>query len=312
MSTARTDSAREMHASPGAGIAFMCAGVFCISINDAFAKWLGAFYPVPEVVFFRMLFALPMIVGVGLAVGGPRALATGRPLAHVGRGLLATAAVLTFFYGLTLLPLAEITAIVLTAPLFVTLLAMPLLGERPGRPQWIATCAGFGGVLLIVRPGAAAFTLAALAPFATALTYGLLMLTARMLGRRETIWATMFYATAVPLVGSAALLPWFWEPPALAHLPWFIATGFFGGLAMTLITQGFRVGIASAVAPFDYTGLVWATCIGWIVWGEIPSGVSIVGGVVIAVCGIYLAYTRARNGGRRRTAGDVPVPPRGD
>jgi len=310
MSTAPLDRAAEPHPSPGAGIAFMCAGVFCIAINDALAKWLGAIYPVPEVAFFRMLFALPMIVGAALVFGAPGALMTRRPLMHLGRGLLATVAVLTFFYGLTLLPLAEVTAIVLTAPLFVTVLAVPLLGERPGRAQWLATAAGFGGMLLIVRPGAAAFTLAAIAPLVTALTYGLLMLTARRLGRRETIWATMVWATAVPLAGTATLLPWFWRAPALAHLPLFVASGFFGGLAMTLITQGFRVGIASVVAPFDYTALIWATIIGWLIWGEIPAPLSIAGGLIIAGCGIYLAYRQARSSARRRAGG--PVPPRGD
>ena len=310
MATARA-ALKPADGSPAAGIAFMCTGVFCLTINDAFAKWLGAFYPVPQVAFFRLLFALPLIVGVGLALGGPRALATRRPLMHLARGLLATGATLTFFLGLTLLPLAEVSAIAFTAPLFVTVLAVPLLGERPSRAQWVATCAGFGGVLLIARPGAAAFSPAALAPLATALFYGLLMLTARLLGTRETIWATMLHATAIPLVIIAALLPWYWESPALAHLPHLVAMGFFGGLALTLITQGFRIGVASVVAPFDYTGLVWATLIGWLVWGEVPAGLSIAGGVVIALCGSYLAWKES-GGGRRAPAPEPLHPPRGD
>lgn len=311
MAVARGDSATANDAAPLAGIAFMCAGVLCLTINDAFAKWLGGFYPVVEVAFLRMLFALPWIVAAAFLFGGRGALSTRRPLAHFGRGLLATCATLTFFLGLTRLPLAEVTAIAFAAPLFVTLLAMPLLGERPGPARWIATCVGFVGVLLIVRPGSSAFALAALLPLGTALSYGLLMLTARMLGRGETIWATMFYATFVPLVITAAMLPWFWQTPALEHLPYFIGFGFFGGLAMTLITQGFRIGIASVVAPFDYTGLVWATVFGWLIWGEIPSSLSVLGGVVITVCGVYLAWAQARNG-RRRTAPELLHPPRGD
>lgn len=307
----RAGDRSEHDAAPLVGIAFMCAGVFCLTVNDVLAKWLGAFYPVTEVAFLRMLFALPMIVAAALVFGRPGALRTRRPLAHLGRGLLATFATLTFFLGLTLLPLAEVTAIAFTAPLFVTLLALPLLGERPGAIQWIAACAGFVGVLLIVRPGGSAFTLAALLPLGTALSYALLMLTARMLGRGETIWATMLYATLVPLVVTGATLPWFWQTPAWAHLPYFIGLGFFGGLAMTLITQGFRIGVASVVAPFDYTGLVWATVFGWLIWGEIPAPLSVLGGVVIAVCGVYLAYVHARTG-RRRSAPEPLHPPRGD
>lgn len=308
MAINRADSTTD--AAPLTGIAFMCAGMLCLTINDAFAKWLGAFYPVVEIAFLRMLLALPLIVAAAVVFGGPGALSTRRPLAHLGRGLLATAATLCFFVGLTLLPLAEVTAIAFAAPLFVTLLAVPLLGERPGPAQWIATCAGFVGVLLVVRPGGSTFTLAALLPLGTALSYALLMLTARMLGRGETIWVTMFHATLVPLVITAAMLPWYWQPPALEHLPHFIGLGFFGGLAMTLITQGFRVGIASVVAPFDYTGLIWATLFGWLIWGEVPSSLSVLGGLVIAACGVYLAWEQARNG-RRRTVPDPLHPPRG-
>lgn len=311
MAIARADNSTTNDAAPLVGIACMCAGVLCLTINDVFAKWLGAFYPVVEVAFLRMLFALPMILVAALVFAGPRALTTRRPLAHLGRGLLATCATLTFFLGLTLMPLAEVTAIAFAAPLFVTLLAAPLLGERPGPVQWTATCLGFVGVLLIVRPGGSTFTLAALLPLGTALAYGLLMLTARMLGRGETIWATMFYATLVPLVITAVMLPWFWKTPALEHLPYFIGIGFFGGLAMTLITQGFRIGIASVVAPFDYTGLIWATVFGWLIWGEIPSSLSVLGGLVIAACGVYLAWEQARNG-RRRTVPEPLHPPRGD
>lgn len=311
MVTTRVNSIAEADGSAGAGIAYMCAGVFCLTINDALAKWLGAIYPIGDVVFFRMLFALPVIVVVGLMVGGRRALATGKPLIHIGRGLLATGATFSFYFGLTLLPLAENTAIAFAAPLFITLLAIPFLGERPGPGQWIATIVGFAGVLLIVQPGTGAFTFGALAPLGAALFYALLMLSARMLGRRETIWATMLYATLVPLVISAAFLPWFWQTPALEHLPYFMGAGLFGGAAMALITQGFRVGVASVVAPFDYTGLIWAVLFGWVFWGEIPSDLAVYGILVIVVCGIYLAYKHTA-GGSRRKAPETLHPPRGD
>jgi len=302
MVTVRADAAVPDAGSPAAGIAFMCAGVFCLTVNDAFAKALGPFYPVPEIVFFRMLLALPLIVGVGLAAGGTTAFATQRLRAHLVRGVLATCASFAFFLSLTLLPLAEVTAITFTAPLFVTVLAIPLLGERPGRRRWIIVGIGFLGVLLIVRPGGVAFGPSALVPLGAAVSYGLLMLTARRLGRGETIWANMFYATIVPTALAALVLPWAWRTPSLEHVPWFIACGFFGGLAITLITQGYRIGVATIVAPFDYTGLVWATLFGWMFWGEVPSALSAAGGIVIAACGIYLAWSETRNGSRRRAA----------
>lgn len=311
MASAPVESSPGTGSSPVAGVTFMCVGVFCLTINDAFAKWLGAYYPVAEVTFLRTLFALPLILAAALILGGPKSLVTRRPLAHLGRGLIATFASLTFYLGLKLLPLAEVTAIVFTAPLFVTILAAPLLGERPGPIQWSAACAGFVGVLLIVRPGSSAFTLMALVPLGTALAHGLMMLTARMLGRGETIWAMMLYSTAVPLVITGLMLPWYWTTPAVEHLPHIAGLGISGGVALTLITQGLRIGTASVVAPFDYTGIIWAVIFGWFFWEEIPSVLSILGGLLIGACGVYLVYGRSLHG-RRSRAASMPIPPRAD
>lgn len=294
--------------SSAAGIAFVAAGVFCLTVNDALVKHVAAIYPVTEVVFMRMLFALPPIMVMAFMLAGPRALLTTRPMFHLVRGLLSAAAVFSFYLALTLLPLAEATAIAFSAPLFVTLLAIPLLGERPGIKQWIVTLTGFVGILLIVRPGTAAFTVAAVAPLATALSYALFMLTARMIGTAERIWTTMFYATVVPLGFSAAFLPWVWQTPELAHLPFFLGSGFFGGLGITLITQGFRIGAASVVAPFDYTGMIWAALFGWVFWNEVPSQYTILGGIVIAACGIYLAWVHSRTAKAPTVTETLPPP----
>lgn len=305
MPTTSIGNAEDCDSSPAGSIACICAGAFLLVVNDALAKRLGASYPVAQVVFFRMLFALGPIVVVGLALGGRRSFATKRPLVHVGRGLLSITGTYGFFLGLTLLPLAETTAIAYTAPLFVTLLAAPLVGETPRGRQWLATVVGFLGMLLIVQPGGAAFSLAAAAPLTTAVAYALMMLSARRLGRSETIWASMLYATAIPLAISALLVLFVWQPLALPDLPWFAAMGLCGGAAMTLITQAFRIGQAAVVAPFDYTGLIWAVIFGWVFWSEIPPLLTLIGALLIAACGVYLASTQARAGSRRGIVGAV-------
>jgi drug/metabolite transporter (DMT)-like permease len=300
--TSRASGWDDAGTSSVAGIAYICVGAFCLTVNDALAKQLGASYPVDEIVFFRMLFALPLIIGMGLTVGGWQALRTRAPFIQVGRGLIAASAPFAYVTGLTLLPLASNAAISFASPLFITLLAAPLLGEKPGIRQWVATLAGFVGVLLIARPGAATFTWGACLPLAAAFSYALLMVSAGTLSRRrETIWATMFYATLVPLVVSGVLLPWCWQMPALAYWPDFVGVGIFGGTAMTLITQAFRIGAASVVAPFDYTGLLWATLFGWLFWDEIPSTLTISGIGVIIISGIYITYRQGIIRNRRMT-----------
>lgn len=288
-------------------ILLVTAGIFCITVNDALVKWLGEHYPIVQVAFFRMLFALPLVLGVAFLTVGRGALVTHRPLFHMGRGLLAALAVYSFYFALTLMPLAEVTAITFAAPLFITLLALPMLGERPGIGQWLATLVGFLGVLLIIRPGTATFTFAALVPLVTALAYALFMLTARMMQQGERLWTTMFYATIVPLVISALMLPWFWQTPAPEHMLFFVGCGVFGGMGIALITQGFRVGRASTIAPFEYTGMIWAVLFGWIFWTEIPSALTIAGALLIAGCGIHLAWRHGRN--RRRDAPGQAHPP---
>lgn len=295
--------ANQTLSSSSAGIAYICAGAFCLTVNDALAKYLDDFYPVVEIIFFRMLFALPLIVGAGLMAGGRRALVTRAPWLQIGRGLAAIAAPLAYINGLAVLPLAANAAISFASPLFITLLAAPLLGERPGWRQWAATLAGFSGVLCIIQPGTDVFSWGAFLPLAAALAYAALMLSARTLANRgDTIWVTMLFATGVPLAISGLFLPRAWQTPALTHLPALVGLGVFGGGAITLITQAFRVGGASVVAPFDYTGLLWAALLGWVFWDEIPTLAAFAGMAIIVITGIYLAWRQgAPSAGRSRT-----------
>lgn len=283
-----------------AGIAYICAGSFCLAVNDALSKYLSAYIPVMEIIFFRSLISLPLIVAFGFFMGGRQALVTHSPWLQIARGMAAVVAPVSYIYGLSLLPLADNAAISFASPLFITLLAVPLLGERPGWRQWIATFTGFAGVMCVIQPGSDMFSWGALLPLTAALAYALIMLSARTLARRgDSIWVTMLYATLVPLVIAALAMPLEWETPAFEQWWALIGVGFFGGIAITLITQAFRVGSASVVAPFDYSGLLWAALIGWLFWNEIPTMAAFGGMGIIIISGIYLAW---RQGGKRSRA----------
>lgn len=282
------------------GILWMCAGVFCLAVGDAISKWLGEVHSPIQIIFFRTLVSLPLIAVIAYFNGGLRKLATRRPGVHLIRGLISTGTMFCFVYGLTLLPLAETTAIAFAAPLFVTLLSVPLLGERVERVPLVAAIVGFLGVLIVVRPGAAGFQPGALVVVGAAVFYALLMITARRYGVRENLWAMVFYVTLVPLLITAAMLPWVWQTPWPLHWWGFLAAGVFGVGAMAFITLAFRYAPAALAAPFDYTAMVWAVLLGWWFWGEVPDSWVYVGTLVITFSGLAIAYHERRTTLKRR------------
>ncbi|SDI99587.1 DMT family transporter [Billgrantia gudaonensis] len=282
------------------GILFMCAGVLCLAIGDAIAKWLGEVHSPLQIIFFRTLVSLPLIALLAHFGGGLRKLRTRRPGVHVIRGLIYTGTMGCFVLGLTMLPLAEATAIAFAAPLFVTLLSVPLLGERVDGPVMAASLLGFVGVLVIVRPGGESFHPGALAMLGAAVFYALLMVTSRRYGGREHLWAMVFYMNLVPLVVAALSLPLVWQAPYPEHWLGFLAAGVFGVGATACITMAFRHAPAAIAAPFDYTAMLWAVLLGWWFWGEMPDLWVFVGSALIIGSGLAIAYHDRRTTLKRR------------
>lgn len=239
----------------------MCLGVLFLALGDAVSKGLGETHSPLQIIFFRALISLPMIALLAHFAGGLRKLRTQRPRVHLLRGLIYTATMVCFVWGLKLLPLAEATAIAFVAPLFVTLLSVPLLGERIDLPVLIASCVGFAGVLIVVRPNGDAFQIGALVLVAAALFYALMMITARRYGSREHLWAMLFYMTFVPLIVTGLTLPWVWQTPQPWHWVGFFASGVLGVAATAFITLAFRYAPAAIAAP-----LITRQCSGPCCW----------------------------------------------
>lgn len=276
------------------GIAMMAAGIACLSVSDAFGKALTASYLPIQILFIRNLIALPIVVGIAWRMGGRAALRTRKPLAHLARGVIWVAAAVTFFTGLRHLGLAEATVLVFVAPVFITALSALFLKEHVGWRRWTAVLVGFAGVLIVVRPGSAAFQAASLFPVATAFLYAALMLSARWVDPRESVWTLMLYLVGAGGLLSALVMPFVWAPVRLGDAGQFVGIAIFGTLGITMITQAFRFAPAALVAPFDYTALIWATLFGWLFWNEIPDFLTYVGAAVIIASGVYIVWREAR------------------
>lgn len=279
------------------GVAMMCVGVACLSVNDAIAKTLTAEYSAVQILFLRNLIALPAAIALAVRMGGMSALRSHRPAAHLVRGVLWLCAATLFFTGLRHLGLAEATTLVFAAPVFITALSALLLKESVGWRRWTAVIVGFVGVVVVVRPGSEAFQPAALYPVATALFYAALMISARWVDPRESVWTLMLY-----LVGAGALLggilsPFVWTAIRPGDLWLFFGIALFGTAGMTLMTQAFRFAPAAVIAPFDYTALVWATALGWLIWNEVPDLATYLGAGIIILSGLFIVFREQKAGG---------------
>jgi len=282
------------------GIVCILAGVFCLSISDAIAKHLGQLYSPVQILFMRTALALPVVLALALGLGGRRVLrSTCLPL-HLGRGALNIVSAVCFYTGLRHLPLAENSAIAFSAPLFVTALSVWLLKERVDGLRWLAVLLGFGGVLIVARPGAGSLQWAALYPLAAAMLYAVMMLSARAIGKSEGMLTTTFYIVFGQLLSSALVVPWFWRALEWQYMPFFFGIALVSTVGLALITQAFRVAPASVVAPFDYSALGWAALIGWLFWNEIPSGTAYMGMALIVGSGLYVAWSEHQQHRQRR------------
>jgi drug/metabolite transporter (DMT)-like permease len=258
---------------------------------DTTTKYLTAHHAVPLVVTVRYLGNLLLMVVLLAPHQGRRLVQTQRTGLVIVRGLCLACGSLLIASALQRMPVAETTAITFLAPILLVVVAGRVLRERPGWIGWAATAAGFAGVLLIARPGSGLQPIGlafALAGVAANLSYQLL---SRVLAATERTVALLFYTALAGSIVFGLMLPWFLEDraPSLLEALLFASLGVYGGLGHYLFTAAFRDAPASLLAPLNYFQLLWAGLLGWLVFGHIPDGVSLLGMAVIALSGVLVA-----------------------
>lgn len=285
---------------PGRGIAMMLAALFCFALLDATSKHLSQTFSVPLLVWARYTFHfLLMVVFLAPSRRG-RLLATTRPLLQVVRALLLVGVTGFAMAAFRIMPLAETTAILFVTPLFVALLAGPLLGEKVGRLRWAAVAAGFAGMLLIARPGGALLGEGIALCLAAAACYALYQIQTRQLSPTEDTVTMVFYTALVGTVAMSLALPWIWGGPTPTALDaaMIASLGIYGGTGHFLLIGAYRHATASTLAPLGYVQLIWATLLGWLVYDALPDTTTVAGMAVIAAAGVVLAW-HARPGQAR-------------
>lgn len=281
--------------SVGTAVAFLLLGVAGGLGLDLCAKALLSDYTLEQFVFLRSTFGLLIFLSMSRRYGGIQSLKTRNWHWHLLRTALAAGAMFGFFFGLARMPLVNALTLGFTAPLMVTALSVPFLGEPVGWRRWLAVVCGFGGVLLILRPGAGMVTPAAMAVIGAAFCYACLAITARKLSATETSFSLSVYVITGPLLISGVLLPGKWTQPILAGWILFLVAGTCSVIAWIGIIGGYRRTSPSILAPFEYTALIGGAIAGYVIWHEVPDRWVITGALVIIGSGLFVVHREVRS-----------------
>ncbi|OIQ07179.1 MAG: EamA family transporter [Rhodobacteraceae bacterium CG2_30_10_405] len=278
----------------GALFALLAFAIF--ATHDVVVKFLGGLYSPVQIIFFSVLLGFPLVT---LMLMGDRSDGHLRPVHPWWTALRTVSAVITgvsAFYAFSVLPLAQTYAILFAAPLLITLLAIPVLGEKVGLRRGLAIVAGLIGVLIVLRPGAAPLSLGHAAALAAAVFSSLASVIVRKIGQDERSVVLLLYPMTANFVVMGCALPFVYRPLPLEHLGLLGIIASFGFVAMLLIIVAYRAGEAVIVAPMQYSQMIWAAIFGYLIFGERPDLYTAIGAGVIIASGIYILLRERHRG----------------
>ena len=271
----------------GLGVVLYLAGVGLFAVNDALGKWLVADYGVGQLMMLRSIGAgvvlAPMILSRRINFIDPR-----QPSLQVVRVLCAAVDTFAFYYATRTMPLADVMTFYMATPLIVTALSAPLLGEKVERFRWVAVLIGFVGVLIALRPSPQMFSRAAPIALFGATTFALSQTITRELRGIHWLPLVLWQFVGGGLIG-AATVPWAWTTPTLFDLGLMFLVGAVSMTCFIFIVRALALARAAVLAPLQYSAILWAAIMGWLVWRDAPTLPIIVGNAIIIGSGLYVA-----------------------
>ena len=297
------------------GILCIFGGVSALTLQDTLIKWLSETFPLHEITLARSVIAVIVTLFIVYFEGGLNLLRTNRPALHLARSVLLIIANMCFFMGVASMPLAEATAVFFLAPLFITALSVPLLGEKVGLRRWIAVLFGMAGMIVMLRPNADTVELVALFPVVAALAYALMQIVTRRLGATDRASSMALYVHLAFAIVSAGVglsigdgrlagsdhpsidfLFRAWSMPEGLEIILLLACGVLIAIGAYLLSQAYRVAPPAIVAPFEYAALPFALFWGFMLWGDWPDATAMVGMTLIVGSGLYVFYRETMRG----------------
>jgi drug/metabolite transporter (DMT)-like permease len=276
-------------------IALMCATMVCFTGQDTCAKWLSASLPIAQIVWARYVGASVIALVVSRPLSRPTMLRSRRPRLQLLRSVLLFASTAANVFAVHQLQLSETATISFLMPVFVALLAGPLLGEKVSAERMIAIALGFLGVVIATRPGAGAFQPIVLVAIAGVVCNSVYVLVTRKLAGADSPQTTLAWTQIAGIVFLTPILPWVWRQPQSAT-DWLImaAMGVFAATSHGMLIVAHRFAPAPILTPFAYTQLVWMIISGVLVFGDWPAPATLVGAALVVACGAYLALREGR------------------
>ena len=287
--TTTADSAAAARLANRRGIRFMVAAMACFIANDSMVKLASETLPAGQLIFVRGMMASLLVLAVARATAAPIAASQ---LTHrwvLARAAIDAMATFTYLVSLFHLPIANATAINMASPLFIVALAVPLLGERVDARRWAAIAAGFAGVLLVIQPRIEGFNGYALLCLAATLLHAVRDLVVRRIPAGiPSLAITLATAVSVTLLAGLLSVPQGWQPLGLREIALLAGASVFLASGYHLIIRSTRMGDMSTIAPWRYTGLLWALIVGWVIWGDLPNALGWAGIALLIAAGVYL------------------------
>jgi len=297
-SSANNNAAAMSSRAPLVGIACMVVGGALLTRNDAVVKWLSDGYPVGKILFIRGLFVFIPVAVIAWRMGGMKALTIHHVGAQTARALLTVISTVFYLIALTAMPLADVVSIAFAGPLFLTALAVPLLGEPVGWRRWSAVLVGFAGILVMFRPGSETLHWVALLPLIGALLSAFRDIITRRLTATvavtETSVGILCYTTLGVTLAGLTTFTMGWRMPALGDMALLVLSGFLIGAAQYLLIEAFRLAQAGLVAPFRYANVIWAVLFGFLIWGDLPDRWMLLGSTLVIGSGLYIFHRETR------------------
>jgi drug/metabolite transporter (DMT)-like permease len=273
------------------GILLMCAGVCAFPFMNAAVKLLTAHYPVAQITWARFTGHLIVMLCIFLPRYRWSLLRTRRPAVQIGRSVMMLASNMLFVMAIGRVPLATASAIGFTAPLIVTALSVPLLGESVGWRRWSAVLVGFAGALVVIRPGSGFSDPAVLVLLASSLAYALYQIGTRWVGRYDNAATGIIFAALFGSLGLTLVMPFvFVMPRSLWDAFLFCSLGLLGGFGHYLVIRAFQLGAAAVIAPLGYVELIGTTALGYLIFSNFPDLWTWFGAGMIIASGIYIAW----------------------